>query len=181
MRFILVVCILLSPLLSCSQQYQTYHGLVSFFAEAPIENIAATNKNVIAFIDLSTGEITGQLAIAHFEFKKSLMKTHFNEKYMESEQFPEADFQGRISGYQPMQPGQQRVTANGKLTIHGQTRELELPMIMTIDVDRITMSGICIIKIADYGIQAPKLFWKTITEEVEVKAAFIFYLPGKEQ
>ncbi len=178
MRLVLVVCILFSSRLACSQQYQTRQGLVSFFAEAPIENIAATNKNVFFFVDPSTGEITGRLAIANFEFKKPLMKTHFNEKYMESKQFPEGAFRGRITGYKPIEKGQQEVKVNGMLTIHGQTREVEMPVVMQAGIDRITLSTVFVLRLADYGIKAPRMFWSNIIEDVEVKANFTFLLEG---
>lgn len=177
MRLILVFALLLYSGQACSQQYQTHHGSVSFFAEAPIENIAATNKNAFAFVDLSTGEITGQLTIANFEFKKPLMKTHFNEKYMESKRFPVADFRGKITDYKPMGGLTQQLMVKGKLTIHGQTREVKIPVVIHTTGDQITFSTAFVVMLADYGIQAPRMFWRNITDDVTVKADLVFMLP----
>src|SRR5579859_2531044 len=61
----------------------------------------------------ATGDVVFSVPIKEFEFEKSLMKEHFNEKYMESEQYPKATFQGKIAGYQGSVSGEQKATATG--------------------------------------------------------------------
>jgi len=43
------------------------------------------------------------------------MKEHFNEKYMESEKYPRAKFQGTITGFDPAKTGVQIVNIAGSL------------------------------------------------------------------
>ena len=61
------------------------------------------------------------MPIKDFKFAKSLMQEHFNEKYMESEKYPKATFQGKLTGYDMKKSGVQDARAQGKLTVHGVT------------------------------------------------------------
>ena len=177
MRGVAAICIILSCGQAWSQQRRASQGSVSFFAAAPIEDIAAINRSPVVFFDLATGAISGRLAIANFEFKRPLMKTHFNEKYMESEEFPEAIFQGWVKGYKNAGAAQ-RVMVVGALTIHGKTREVEIPAVLDINGDRIALSAIFVVRLADHAIKPPRMFWRNIAEEVEVKADLTFLLVG---
>ncbi|MDZ7647995.1 MAG: YceI family protein [Cytophagales bacterium] len=64
--------------------------------------------------------------IADFEFEKALMRDHFNEKYLESDKFPQALFQGKLIGYDLTLTGEQKVKGVGQITIHGVSRDLEV-------------------------------------------------------
>ena len=50
------------------------------------------------------------------------MKEHFNEKYLESEKYPKATFQGKLQGFDLYSQEVQTVVAQGKLTLHGVTK-----------------------------------------------------------
>ena len=76
-----------------AQQYIGYNGKISFFSEAPMEDIKATNDKVEAVYDAKTKEIVFQLRIKDFIFPKKLMQEHFNENYLESDIYPISTFQ----------------------------------------------------------------------------------------
>ena len=102
------------------------------------------------------------------------MKEHFNETYLESEKYPKALFQGKLSGYNSQFVVEQQVTAIGKLTIHGVTREVQiLGVFVTMDGKLIAKSKF-IIHLRDYKIKIPKLLWQNIAEDVEVTVEFIY-------
>ena len=71
-------------------------GKASFFSEAPMEDIDATNNEVIGAIDLEKGVLAATMQIKGFHFDKSLMEEHFNENYLESDKYPKASFKGKI-------------------------------------------------------------------------------------
>ena len=85
MRLILI-CFLFSTQL-IAQQYYSNNGKVSFFSEAPIENISALNEDVSAIVDSQSGGFAFRLKIEDFAFPNSLMQEHFNESYLESNYF----------------------------------------------------------------------------------------------
>src|SRR4051812_5428639 len=80
------------------QKYITDKSHVVFFSEATLENITASNSKTSGIINFGTDEFAFSTPVKDFQFAKSLMKEHFNEKYMESDKFPKATFTGKIIG-----------------------------------------------------------------------------------
>src|SRR5689334_2689214 len=110
-----------------AQKYGVEKSFVSFYSHATIEDITAENKKSSAIFNAATGDIVFSIPIADFKFAKSLMQEHFNEKYMETEKFPKATFQGKVSGFDAAATGLQNAKATGKLAIHGVTKDVEIP------------------------------------------------------
>jgi polyisoprenoid-binding protein YceI len=146
---------------------------VTFFSDAVLEDITATTSKANGIIDLGKQEFAFSVPIKEFEFEKSLMKEHFNEKYMESEKFPKGTFLGKIEGFDPASP-KQDVKANGKLTIHGVTKEVSLPATMEKSDKGYNVTAKFIVKLEDYSIAIPQLLFQNIAEQVEVTADFNF-------
>jgi polyisoprenoid-binding protein YceI len=157
-----------------SQKYTAEKAFISFFSDGAIEDIAAENTKTVSLFNASTGEVVFSIPIKEFEFDKSLMKEHFNEKYMDTEKFPKSTFQGKISGFQADGKGAQEVTASGKLSMHGVTQEVQIPGTLELVADKIVMKSKFIVKLADYKIEIPKLLWQNIAEQVEVKIEFTY-------
>jgi polyisoprenoid-binding protein YceI len=174
LRFTSVVLFsLLTPLAGMSQKYSLEKSSVVFFSEAAIENIEAINIKSASIFNATTSEIVFSIPIVEFEFEKSLMKEHFNETYLESEKYPKALFQGKLSGYSA-QSVEQSVKAIGKLTIHGVTREVEIPGTMEMIEAKLIARSKFRIHLKDYKIKIPKLLWQNIAEDVEVTVEFIY-------
>ncbi len=73
-------------------QYMTKEGYTKFFSSAPLEDIEAHNQQVQSLMDLTKQEVVVSIPMQAFEFKKSLMREHFNENYVESEKYPKPAF-----------------------------------------------------------------------------------------
>jgi len=157
-----------------AQKYKSEESEITFFSEAAIENIAATNSKSTSLFNRETGEIAFLVPIDGFKFEKSLMQQHFNEKYMESHKFPTATFKGKIVGFEKAFNGNSEVRAIGKLTIHGQSNEVEIGGLLKLVNEKITMSSSFMIELEDYKIKIPKLLWQNIAERVEVNIEFIY-------
>ena len=174
MRVLIILIFMLPSVISMSQKYSLEKSKVVFFSEAAIENIEATNTKSASIFNVTTSEIVFSIPIAEFEFEKALMKEHFNETYLESEKYPKALFQGKLSGYNSQSSAVQSVNGIGKLTIHGVTREVEIPgSVETIDGKLIAKSKF-MIHLKDYKVKIPKLLWQNIAEDVEVTVEFIY-------
>jgi len=156
-----------------AQKYSTEKSLVTFFSDAPLEDISAKNTQGIGILDASTDQVAFSIPISGFEFERKLMQEHFNEKYMESERYPKSTFQGKLMNFDSKQKGVQQVKAKGKLTIHGVTREVEIPGTIEMTADnKIKMISTFKVKVADYEIEIPQLVFQNIAEEVEVTVDF---------
>lgn len=163
----IILFVALFSLSAKAQRYAAQEGAVTFYSEATIENIEAKNEKVQSIFDTGSGQIAFIIPIREFIFDKSLMRKHFNENYMHTEEFPEATFTGTLEGFS-WKEGTQEVTAKGKLTIHGITHEIEHPGTVTISGDKMAMHAEFPVVLEDYDVERPKLLWKNIAEEVLV-------------
>ena len=158
---------------SLAQKYSVVKSQITFFSEAVLENITATAKKSSGLLNLSNSEFAFSVPIKEFQFRKSLMKEHFNEKYMESEKYPRATFAGKMSGFDAGVSSQQSINASGKLTIHGVTREVEIPATIVRSGKGYAIHAEFIVKLEDYKISSPQLLLQNIAEQVKVTVDFM--------
>lgn len=154
-----------------AQKYMTRTGKVTFFSSTPVENIEAFNNDVSGVLDSKTGEVVFIVPIKSFKFEKALMQEHFNENYMESDKFPKADFKGKLANPGAVnfsKDGSYPVQLQGKLTIHGVTKEVTLPGTVTVKGNAVTAHSKFNVKTADYGIRIPAMVESKIAKQIEV-------------
>ena len=172
---ILLVAIVFFPLWGHAQKrYFSEKSSITFFSEGVIEDIKATNTKVTSIFDLANGDVAYLLSPKDFQFEKKLMQVHFNEKYMESEKFPKSTFQGKILGYDASSSQLQKVKAQGKLTIHGVTRDIDAPGTLQIEGNTVNVKSSFMVKLVDYNIKVPQIVWQNIAQEVEVTVQFLY-------
>jgi polyisoprenoid-binding protein YceI len=174
MKLLALIIVSLSIHFVSAQKFTTEKSLIIFYSDASIEDIKAENDQSISLFDTSTGQIAFSIPIKEFQFEKSLMKEHFNEKYLESEKFPKSTFQGRVEGYQSTLKGRQPVKAIGKLTIHGVMRDVEISGTLEWRDNKIVANSSFKVRLEDYKIKVPQLLWQNIAEEVEVTIDFTY-------
>ncbi|HLG36337.1 MAG TPA: YceI family protein [Bacteroidia bacterium] len=177
-KIFLLLILSLSFVLSRAQLYSCKEGTVSFFSEAPLENIDAINRNINSFLNFATDEVIFLLPIRGFEFDRDLMEEHFNEKYLESDKYPNATFRGKITEKgEVSKPGIHNITVTGKLTMHGVENEITVPGVVITAEDTIKIRSLFTIALKDYKIKVPKLVFQNIAETVTVKvnAAYTIY------
>jgi polyisoprenoid-binding protein YceI len=172
MKILLLLCCVL-PLAGFGQKIVVKKSSVTFFSDAAIEDITATTTKASGIIDLSEKKFAFSIPIKEFEFEKTLMKEHFNEKYMETEKFPKATFTGTIDNIDK-DALEQQVKATGKLTIHGVTREVEIPASIKKEGAINHVNSKFVVRLEDYAIQIPQLLFQNIAESVEVTVDFRF-------
>ncbi len=170
----LLLCCFLAPLTAYAQKFSSETGYISFFSDAVVEDIKAENRLVGSLFNAATGELVYIVKVKDFQFDKSLMREHFNEKYMETEKHPKSTFNGKLEGFRPGTAGIQRVRAVGKLSIHGVTRDITIPGTLEFKNGKAHLKAKFMVKLADYNIEIPKIIWQNIAEEVEVEVDYIY-------
>ncbi len=171
-KLLVVVFIFFVPAATCIAQsvYSCKEGQVSFFSEAPLENIEAHNGGVNSFLNVATREIAFIIPIRGFRFQKALMQEHFNEKYLESDKYPNATYKGKINEEIDFsKDGTHAVTSNGKMSIHGVERDVVHKGTLVIKKKEINLSSEFIVAIKDYNISIPKLLFQNIADTIQVK------------
>ena len=156
---------------SAQKVYATKTGQIFFNATGGAVAIAAVNNQVDSkFVD-ATGQIIFGVLVKGFKFENQLMEDHFNENYMESTQFPKADFKGYIKNNKEVnftKDGTYPITIEGNLTIHGNAQKVSTNGSLQIVEGKPTITGEFAIKIKDYGIKGLYIGEK-IANEAKIK------------
>lgn len=157
-----------------AQVVSTNTGKAHFFSEAPLENIEATTKKVLAAFNPATGQISVRVPMSTFVFEKSLMQEHFNDNYLETAKYPNAVLEGKLD--KPIdltRNGVQQAKVVGTLDLHGVKKEYSIPVNITVDKGVVTKALTRFqVKLADHNIEIPKMVIKNLAEEVAVDTEF---------
>lgn len=152
-----------------AQTYSTQTGSIHFYSKAKLEDIEAETKQATSLLDASTGEIAFIVLIKSFEFDKALMQEHFNENYMHSDKFPKSTFSGKITNISAVnfaKNGTYTVEVEGKLTIHGVTKDVKEKGELTVDGNNIKINSRFTITLADYDIKNDKI--QNISDKIDI-------------
>jgi len=154
-----------------AQKYFTREGKISFYSDAPMEKIEAHNGKATSVIDLETGKMEFEVLIKAFQFEKALMQEHFNENYMESNQFPKSKFKGfiyDIANLDLSKDGVYPVDVRGNLTIHGETQKVTSQGTISIVDGQVSSEAKFEIAVSDYKIEIPSIVREKIAKVVTI-------------
>jgi len=149
-------------LVSYSQVYFTKNGKINFNAtskDSP-EKVEAVNRTVTCVLDSKTGNLQFSVPMKGFEFERAAMQEHFNENYVESDKYKNAEFKGVVvknSDVNYTKDGTYNVNVSGKLTIHGVTREVQSDGKLIVKEGKINATADFNVLLADYNITIPGL------------------------
>ena len=162
--------VLLPAMIFGKDIFLTRSGNIEFFSTTPIEDIRAVNKQVSCVLNVETGEVAFQAPIRGFMFKNALMQEHFNENYMESDKFPKAVFKGRIDNWSndKITDTALSVSLSGSLTVHGVARDIRESGQIWQEGALIKGTSVFDIRVADYGIDIPRVVRNNIAKTVSV-------------
>ena len=154
-----------------AQKWFTRSAHLSFYSEAPLENIEAHNYQGTSIINTETGDVAFSLLIKGFEFEKALMQEHFNEKYLHSDEYPKSTFEGKIVNMDAVdfsKNGTYDAVVEGDLMIHGVTKKVKATGTITVKDDKITVESKFPVTLADYNVTIPSVVKNNISEVVDV-------------
>ncbi len=155
-----------------SNDFIERQGEVTFFSYTSVENIQATNNQVVSVFNTDTNEIAVRILMHAFKFKKSLMHEHFNESYIESDLYPEATFTGTILDFDPNQSEPQTKIIKGDFQLKNITKPIEIEATITKEKDSYSIEGELEVLIDDYNIKVPALLSPNISKKIEVSFNF---------
>ena len=150
---------------------KTYTGKISFESIAPLETIKASTKKLTGIINLSTNGFSFKVNMNTFDgFNNPLQKEHFFENYMETEQFAESFFSGKI--IEPIKEnGVQKLRAKGMLTIHGISNEVLIDVEINFDGKKLSFNSNFNVLLEDYNINVPKIVSQKISPIIKISVS----------
>ena len=172
-RIFLLTSFLVVITLSASAQdkFYTKSGKISFVSKGAIETIEAQHKGITCVLDSKTGNVQFSVLMKGFEFKKAKMQEHFNENYVESDKYPKAEFKGQITNNSAVdytEDGVYNVKVKGKLTLHGETKDVESDGTITIKGGKVNAIADFNILLSDYKISIPAVVKDNINNTVRI-------------
>lgn len=154
-----------------SQRFFSKNASVRLYSNTPLEKIDGSNNASSTVMDIGTGNIEFATLINGFQFEKALMQEHFNENYMESGKFPKATFKGKLEDLSQItwnKNGTYKTNAIGKMTIHGVTRDIQVPVELIVKDQALQGMSKFKVKCEDYGIKIPSVVKDKIAKEIEI-------------
>jgi hypothetical protein len=124
--FVFLCSIIVSSSLVAQKNYSTTKAEVHFIA-VDDSDIDAVNKNAVCRLQ-SNGDLSFIMLIKDFTFEMEGMQKHFNEEYLESDQFPRAFFNGKITNFSTVnfaKDGKYPVTVKGTMQVHGVNKTMQ--------------------------------------------------------
>lgn len=153
-----------------AQKFMTRNGEVSFLSDTDaIEVVAAVNSQVGAVIDLSTGDMAFQVFMRAFNFKIALMEEHFNENYVDSDDYPKATFRGRLVDFPKLDLlNDQELVVSGVMDMHGVQKEIDIPVRLKWQDGALSGTSSFNLLCSDFNIKIPKIVSDKISNEIQV-------------
>lgn len=154
-----------------AQKYMTREGKVHFFSDAPMEDIEAVNEQMSSILNAENGDFAFLVPIKGFIFEKALMQEHFNENYLESGQYPNASFKGKIENIDEIdleKDGTYPAQLKGIMEIHGVKQEMSEEVTLTVKDGKVSIEAKFNARPKDYKIKIPSGKKDNIADLIEV-------------
>ena len=160
--------------------YSCTNGTISFFSEAPLEDIEAKSGSLHSMFNAATGEVVFIIPLRTFRFSKALMQEHFNERYLETHKYPQAVYKGKINEKVDLDTdGEYVITAKGTLNLHNVEQPRTDTAKLVVAGDTVYLQAKLKVVLAHHDIEIPRLVFQNIAEVIDVsfKAGYTPYKP----
>jgi hypothetical protein len=150
--------------------FYTTAGVINFKSDAPFELIKASSKDLIGLLDVDKKTFAFKVKVQTFQgFNSALQREHFNENYLESAQYPDASFGGKIiEDIDLAKDGNYAVRAKGNLVVHGISQERIIKVDMVVSQGNINAKSAFTVLLSDHNIPIPKVVKDKLASEIKV-------------
>jgi hypothetical protein len=174
---LLAIFFLSSADVLAQERFFTRTGHIWFYSDAPLEDIEAHNRKVVSILDIGTGDMVFSVPMKEFEFRKSLMQTHFNENYVESDKYPKATFKGKVINMQVVdleRDAAYEVRVKGVLHIHGQDKSIDTVGILEVKAGRLLGKSTFTVTPQEFGIKIPRLVRNNVARRIDIMVEVVY-------
>lgn len=158
--------------INAQEKLTTSKCTIYFEASVPLfEAVEAKNYDVECALYPEKSQIVFTAIIKNFQFKRDLMKEHFNSNYMESDRYPKATFKGIIEKFDInfLTDAEKEFKVKGKISIHGQTRVINVIAKIKKTGDDIQFKSEFTLNTDDFNIEVPSNILTKISKNVNTK------------
>ena len=183
--FAIFVFNVLPALPSIASEYTVDTGqknTVTFFAKATLTSFSGVTdqiKGTLSWEDsdtLNTSRVHFEVDLASIDTGNSKRNKHMREKYLETDTYPKAEYDGKLTRWTAKNDTTYLVTTEGEITIHSVKRPL------TVEARLIKKeSGYHVflqfpLDITDFNIQKPRFLVVTMDTNIQLQLSFSLIL-----
>jgi polyisoprenoid-binding protein YceI len=175
-KLVIITSAVLLTMTGFGQKYYTKSGQINFdatTASSP-EKIEGVNRSATCVVDTKTGNMQFAVLMKGFAFERALMEEHFNENYAESNKYPKAEFKGEIKNADKIdfsKDGTFSVKVKGKLTMHGESNDVETDGKIVIQGGKIKATADFNVKLSDYKVSIPGLVADKVAKVAKISVS----------
>jgi polyisoprenoid-binding protein YceI len=168
--FFSLLLILVFPEKVFSQGYKTETGNVEFLSKASLNEFTGKSSNLNGLVDFDKNLLDFYVDLNTIDTGIGLRDRHMRENYLETKEFPYAEFTGEIAPKIDIVKGQsKKVTAIGNFKIHGVEKEIEVTgKLYAISDTDLQLEAEFTIMLSDFNIEIPKVVFYELAEEQKV-------------
>ncbi|WP_111670982.1 YceI family protein [Algoriphagus litoralis] len=166
MRRFLILIVFFFHTEAFSQEYLTKDGEVVFLSKAPLNEFEGRSNSLNGLVNLESNLLDFFVDLNTLKTGIGLRDRHMRENYLETDQFPFAEFTGKMSPMPTLVLGSKTaVNAQGKFKIHGVEREIEVTGFLTLlQNGKVELHASFEVLLSDYEIPLPKLVFYELAE-----------------
>ncbi|MGI9139028.1 MAG: YceI family protein [Sediminibacterium sp.] len=168
----MIMVVLIQPVMA-QKNYSTTSAMVRFIAQDD-SDIDAVNNAAVCRLQ-SNGDLSFIMLIKDFKFEMADMQKHFNEEYMETDKFPRAFFNGKITNFNTVnfaKDGIYPIKVNGVMQVHGVNKNIETAGVIEIKGGIPKASAKFIVTLKDFKIGGILIKLVADKMNIDVVAAF---------
>jgi hypothetical protein len=151
----------------------TSTAVVRFIAQDD-KDIDAINKKAVCRLQ-ANGDLSFIMLMKDFTFDMDKMQEHFNEEYVESDKFPRAFFNGKITNFSSVnfkKDGTYPITVTGNMQVHGVNKTMQTNGVIEIKGGKPVANAKFTVTLKDFGIGGVLIKMVADKINVEVTAAY---------
>nr|WP_315151704.1 YceI family protein [uncultured Flavobacterium sp.] len=169
---ILIVMLSITKICLSQENMISKSGTITFEGSVPsFEEVKATNNSVTFVLNPITGEIASLALVKGFRFKVALMEEHFNENYIESDQYPKAIFKGKIDGFDAngLNANPKNFIIKGTLTLHGKSKDINISAKINRSAAGIHLVSDFSVNAGDFNIAIPTIVKNKVSNKISIR------------
>jgi len=161
----------------------TQTNTVIFFARATMGSFSGETNHITGYLKwegddtLGSSRVVLDVDLSTLDTGIGLRNKHMREKYLETDKYPIARFEGRLVKWVKKESSLDKVTVKGTLTIHGVEQPFTREVTLVNQGEQYRVSTLFKLNITDFGIQQPK--YLVVSMDPVVTLRLVFYLKSQ--
>jgi len=154
-----------------SGKYKFDSGVVVFTSESPHEKFNGTGgRDMKGFVDFNKKTFKVVVGTEDFSTGQRMRDEHMHENYLETEDYPEATYEGRLIS---INPATGATVTEGAMTIHGVTHKKKRTTgFLKVNGNKLTGNFNFSVLLSDYNIEIPQLLIMKLNNKIDVNVKF---------